>query len=94
MARLASVSSEEHANALKERDLFLDHHPELRVLQKEIDDRLEKATTDHNRLIVIKELMMESFLKMDRKLQQLAAARRARRLKASGKDRDGARLNS
>ena len=90
MARLVSVESEEHANALKERDRFLDLHPELKMFQAEIDDRLEKATTDHNRLIVIRELMMESFLNLDRKLQQIAAARRDRRLKAARKERDRA----
>ncbi|MBI5250393.1 MAG: hypothetical protein HY912_12935 [Desulfomonile tiedjei] len=71
MSHLSMVKSDEHARALIERDLFLTEHPELRELQQKIDDRLRKAMSMENRLVVIHDLMMESFMRLDRKLKNL-----------------------
>lgn len=76
MAHLFEVNNERHARALKERDRFLSTHPELRGLQKRIDERLKGAATGHNRLVLIHDLMMDSFLEMDRKLQVLLGTRK------------------
>jgi hypothetical protein len=72
MSHLSMVKSDEHARALLERDQFLVEHPELQELQKKIDDRLKKAMSTENRLVVIHDLMMESFLKLDKKLKTLS----------------------
>jgi hypothetical protein len=72
MSHLSMVISEEHAKALLERDQFLREHPELLELQREIDDRLKNAMSTENRLVLIHDLMMESFLKLDEKLKTLA----------------------
>jgi len=72
MSHLSMVKSDEHAKALLERDHFLMQHPELLELQKEIDDKLNKAASTENRLVIIHDLMMESFLKLDDKLKDLA----------------------
>ena len=77
MPHLFKINTERHADALKERDRFLSSHPELRAFQKEIDERLKGAATGHNRLVVIHDLMMDSFLEMDRKLQTLLGRRRS-----------------
>ncbi len=71
MGHLFEVNSERQAKALKERDRFLRSHPELRGFQKKIDDRLKGAATGHNRLVLIHDLMMDSFREMDRRLQTL-----------------------
>ena len=71
MPKLVSIKTPEHAEALCNRDRFLQSHPELRNLQREIDTQLDKASTDHNRLVVIHDLMMDRFLQLHRKLQSL-----------------------
>jgi len=60
MANLVTITSQEHARALKRRDLFLRKHPELIPLQRKIDERLGGARTEHNRLVLIHDLMMDS----------------------------------
>ncbi len=72
MSHLSTVKSDEHARALLERDRFLQDHPELLSLQEKIDDRLRKADGSQNRLVVIHDLMMESFFKLDSQLKSLA----------------------
>jgi hypothetical protein len=72
MSHLSTVKSDDHAKALRERDQFLKDHPELRALQKQIDARLKKAVSLENRLVVIHDLMMESFLRLDKKLKSLS----------------------
>jgi hypothetical protein len=78
MSKLHAIKSETMADAVKERDRFLEDHPELQALQREIDQRLNGAETDHNRLVLVSQLMMESFLKLDEKLQSLREARKRR----------------
>jgi hypothetical protein len=72
MPHLSTIKSDEHAKALLERDQFLLDHPELLSLQEKIDDRLKKADSTQNRLVVIHDLMMESFFKLDKQLKTLA----------------------
>jgi hypothetical protein len=60
MANLVSITSGRHAQALKERDRFLNAHPQLEPLQRKIDHRLGNAKTEHNRLVLIHEMMMDS----------------------------------
>jgi len=81
MANLFSVKSPEHAQALQDRDRFLREHPELVQLQRHIDDRLKKASSNHNRLVMIHTLMMDSFLEMHRQLRSLAGRRTGRKPK-------------
>lgn len=79
MAHLFEVKGHLQAEALQERDRFLFTHPELKDLQEAIDRALSKADTSHNRLVVIHNMMMDSFLEMHRKLQDLLKRRRRRR---------------
>ncbi len=60
MANLVSITSERHARAVNERDCFLRSHPELMPLQRKIDARLSHAKTEHNRLVLIHEMLMDS----------------------------------
>lgn len=76
MTKLVYIKTPEHAEALRKRDCFLQSHPELRNLQREIDTQLDKAATDHNRLVVIHNLMMDRFLQLHRKLQSLVRRNR------------------
>lgn len=78
MAHLRIVKSNHQAEALKERDLFLREHPELRELQSRIDSKLENAESDHNRLILLHEMMMASFLELNERLQDLKELREKR----------------
>jgi hypothetical protein len=75
MPNLFAIRTDRQADALKERDGFLEAHPELKVLQRQIDERLRKASTGHNRLLVIHGLMMESFLELHLKLQSIVGRR-------------------
>ncbi|MEW6532983.1 MAG: DUF3135 domain-containing protein [Thermodesulfobacteriota bacterium] len=72
MSKLQIVKSDVHAQAIKERDEFLDSHPELKALQAEIDKRLDNAQSPHNRLVLIHDLMMKSFRELHVKLGLLA----------------------
>jgi ribosomal protein S24E len=76
VAKVIPIESSRYAKALKRRDLFLKSHPELVPLQREIDEKLRKAGSLHNRLVIIRNLMMDSFLEMDEKLQALVSNRR------------------
>ena len=44
-------------------------HPELIPLQKEVDIRLAKCNNQHNRLVIISQMMWDSFLELNEKLQ-------------------------
>jgi hypothetical protein len=73
MAHLFSVKNDNQVDALLERDLFLREHPELREFQRKIDERLRRAGSTHNRLVVIYEMMMDSFMELNTKLQEASA---------------------
>ena len=73
MAHLFSIRNDKQASALEERDHFLREHPELREFQRKIDDRLRRAGSAHNRLLVIYEMMMDSFPELNARLQEAAA---------------------
>jgi len=68
---LSTIKSNRHARLLRERDSFLRSHPELRTLQKTIDEKLGNACNDNNRLVLIHSLMMEAVAELDDKLQTL-----------------------
>jgi hypothetical protein len=70
------VINEDLVRALRERETFLKSHPELRPLQRKIDVSLKKAKTQHNRLVVINNLMMEAAFKLTAKLRDLRLALR------------------
>ena len=72
MAHLFSIKNDKQAEALMERDRFLREHPELRAFQRKIDERLRRAGSAHNRLVVIYEMMMESFAELNAKLQEIS----------------------
>ncbi len=73
MAHLFSVKDDKQAEALLERDLFLREHPELTEFQRKIDERLRGAGSAHNRLVMIYEMMMDSFMELNAKLQEMSA---------------------
>ncbi|HTY24244.1 MAG TPA: hypothetical protein VMC85_14010 [Desulfomonilaceae bacterium] len=76
MAHLYMVKTERQATALKRRDRFLREHPELREFQRKIDARLNGAGSDHNRLVLIHELMMDSLGNLSRELRSVVAVQR------------------
>jgi hypothetical protein len=71
MGKLIPIESSRSARALRERDRFLGKHPELRPLQHQIDEMLRKAGSRHNRLVMIRNLMMDSFLDLNDRLQSM-----------------------
>ncbi len=73
MAHLFSIKNDNQLEALMERDRLLREHPELREFQKKIDERLRRAGSTHNRLVIIYEMMMDSFRELNSKLQEAAA---------------------
>jgi hypothetical protein len=75
MGEVIRIESSRSAKALKERDRFLGKHPELKPLQREVDDMLRKAGSTHNRLVMIRNLMMDSFLDLNDRLQSVAGNR-------------------
>jgi hypothetical protein len=48
MGEVIRIESSRSARALRERDRFLGKHPELKPLQREVDDMLRKAGSTHN----------------------------------------------
>jgi hypothetical protein len=75
MGEVIRIESSRSAKALKERDRFLANHPELKPLQRDVDDMLRKAGSTHNRLVMIRNLMMDSFLDLNDRLQSMAGNR-------------------
>jgi len=75
MGEVIRIESSRSARALKERDRFLSKHPELKPLQREVDDMLRKAGSTHNRLVTIHNLMMDSLLDLNDRLQSVAGNR-------------------
>jgi hypothetical protein len=71
MGQVISIESSRSARALRERDRFLANHPELKPLQLQIDEMLRKAGSRHNRLVMIRNLMMDSFLYLNDRLQSM-----------------------
>ncbi len=72
MAHLFRIKNDKQAEALMERDRFLREHPELRAFQRKIDERLRRAGSAHNRLVVIYEMMMDSFMELNAKLHEVS----------------------
>ncbi len=75
MGKVIRIESSRSAKALKRRDSFLNKHPELRPLQHEIDEMLRKAGSRHNRLVLIHNLMMDSFLDLKDRLRSVVGNR-------------------
>jgi len=75
MGEVIRIESSRSAKALKERDRFLCKHPELKPLQREVDYMLRKAGSTHNRLVMIHNLMMDSLLDLNDRLQSVAGNR-------------------
>jgi hypothetical protein len=71
VAKVIPIESSRSAKALGERDRFLVKHPELKPLQRDIDEMLRKAGSRHNRLVMIRNLMMDSFLDLNERLQSV-----------------------
>ncbi len=69
MANLILVKSNRLKKALIDRDEFLRKHSELLSLQRKIDEKMRKAKTSHNRLVLIHTLMMDSVNELHNKLQ-------------------------
>lgn len=75
MGKVIRIESSRSAMALRERDSFLAKHPELKPLQREIDEMLRKAGSRHNRLVMIRNLMMDSFFDLNDRLQSMVGDR-------------------
>jgi hypothetical protein len=73
MSKLFAVKTREHAEALLERDRLLFENPKLTSFQRQIDEMLDKAGSDHNRLVVIHNLMIEHMRKLAEELRLLIA---------------------
>ena len=61
------------AEALAEKALFLDKHPEYRPFQHEIDIMLEKAGNSENRMTVLAVLMEAKLIELHHQLRNLNA---------------------
>ena len=61
------------ANAIAERDRFLEQHPEYMAYQRKIDDMLDKAGPPEKRMAVLGMLMEGKLLEMRDELQRFQA---------------------
>jgi hypothetical protein len=87
MTNICLVKSREHADAIESRDRFLKAHPQLQDLQMEIDRKLRSAASNHNRLLIINQMMMKAFMEMDSKLQSFRSrSRQGRRAEPEAED--------
>ena len=60
------------AQALRQREIFLEKKPQHRKLQHEIDQLLEKAGTTENRMAVLAILMEGKMIELHSQLQRLS----------------------
>jgi hypothetical protein len=60
------------AQALRQREIFLEKKPQYRKLQHEIDQLLEKAGTSENRMAVLAILMEGKMIELHSQLQRLS----------------------
>jgi hypothetical protein len=58
-------------DALAERALFLESHPEYNAFQKQIDRMLDKAGSPENRMAVLSVLMESKLVELQEELRQL-----------------------
>ncbi len=61
------------ADALAERALFLDKHPEYKPLQRDINALLDKAGSPENRMTILAVLMEAKLIELHEKLRCLNA---------------------
>jgi bacterioferritin (cytochrome b1) len=61
------------ADALAERALFLENHPQYKSFQNEINKMLEKAGGPENRMTVLAVLMEAKLLELQKELRRLNA---------------------
>jgi len=61
------------ADALAERALFLDNHPEYKPFQREINALLDKAGSPENRMTVLAVLMEAKLIELHEQLKRLNA---------------------
>lgn len=59
------------AEAIKDRDQFLEDHPHLKWLQKDID-RIVNATPDQHRLDALSLMLAASFIELSKGLKELS----------------------
>ncbi len=74
MANLYIVKNKTHAELLDKRSRLLRKKPELIALQRKIDNRLAKAGSQHNRLTMINDMMMEKFDELNEMLRSFKKA--------------------
>jgi hypothetical protein len=61
----------ELADALAERALFLENHPEYKTFQNEINKMLDKAGSQENRMAVLAVLMEGKLIELQKELRHL-----------------------
>jgi hypothetical protein len=61
----------ELADALAERDLFLENNPKYRTFQNEINKMLDKAGSPDNRMAVLAVLMEAKLIELQKELRHL-----------------------
>jgi hypothetical protein len=66
------MDSEEYFKAKKRLNQFLADNPQLRPLQEEIDRHLNGAGNAHNRLVILKKLMMDKVKELEEAMLDLA----------------------
>ena len=76
------------ADALAERDLFLETYPKYKPFQKEINKMLDKAGSRENRMAVLAVLMEAKMLELHKQLKELNAIL----IRASGQKRPQSKI--
>lgn len=59
---------------IEKRNALLKEKPELLELQQKIDDVLAGAGSSHNRMVLLKKMMMESVAELQKSLNELHSA--------------------
>lgn len=62
--------------AIRERNRFLDEHPELQPFQEEITRRLKGATSMENRFVILSMMIAEKMNELQGNLGQIHTLRR------------------
>lgn len=66
------VNQEKLAELIKRRDELLQENPKLQELQKKIDETVSTAGSENNRLVLTRELMLDSMRLLKTQLDELS----------------------
>lgn len=82
---MKSIYDDKILELIRQRDELLKQRPELQALQDEVDRRLAKAGNQNNRMVIIGQMMWDSFHQLNQALQDFTKGKNSEETKKKTK---------